>query len=226
MVGRDGGGPATSSASPATSAPPRRVSAALDGRVAGPGAPPAPAAAARRGPRAGRRGRARDARPLRRPGARRPPAGRGERRPARARHGGAPGRPGDGPGRGGAWAWRPPSWPRPAGRTTSCCSARPGGGAPAVEAAAEGHVDRPRHGRCARRRWRGDPSAATWRGYEHRRRSAEAADDGVRDLVGIDRSRHARCALAELLHCVLLDSSLLRTGVPAGFVSDASVMCT
>ena len=130
---------------------------------------PAAAAAARRGPRAGARRRERDARPLRRAGAR-TPAGwprraacgsSSTRRRCRSRR-----------------AWREvaralgrrrrPSSPRPAARTTSCASAC----RPAARAAAEAagaHVDR-RASTAGEPgvEWRGAPPGAdAWRGFEH-----------------------------------------------------------
>ena len=62
---------------------------------------------------------------------------------------------------------RRPSWPPPAARTTSCCSARRRRRATAAEAAAAvTWIGRATAG-VPGVEWRGDPSAARWRGYEH-----------------------------------------------------------
>ena len=75
--------------------------------------------------------------------------------------------PGDRGGRRARSGWRRPSWPRPAARTTSCCSASPEAARTAAEAAgAVTWIGRATAG-VPGVGWRGDPSAARWRGYEH-----------------------------------------------------------
>ena len=223
-------GRATSSASPATSGrggrPRRRSTAAREG-PAERHLRPRPRLAEGRALAAA--GRARDARPLRRARARRAPAGRGERRAAGARHGGAAGRARDGGGGRRAGDDARPSWPPPAARTTSCCFCV----APEARAAAESAGAVTWIGRATAGvpgvGWRGDPSAARWRGYEHCRRLPQQLRRSRRRPSAGRRRSSSRSMRSRSCSIVPSSDSSLRSNRrrAAGWYRTArAVMCT